>query len=378
MEEKRNKLRVLHSAALLRPPSGICTQMDWEQEAAETLGIDWKVKMFCPAGSKGGFKVMHFDPLLDAAKLKSAAGKLLAWVQLRQHYHDWLLSQQGDVDVFLLRYYVHDPFQLAFVKRCKKPVYFVHHTLEVPELALPGGVSGWVRATLETLIGKPTIAKATGTVGVTQEIADYELARAGVPDKPQYVYPNGIVFKEQELLDRRSADVPEFLFVANFAPWHGLDRLLASVAQSKEQFVLHLVGKVPESLLSRTRDPRIQVHGTLNHEQIAMLSQQCWVGLASFALDRNKMKQACPLKVREYLMLGLPVYGDYEDVFSADVEYFRCGGNSISEIVDFCQSVRRLMKNEISSLARAAIDKTDLVGALHDRLVFANPLNLAK
>ena len=368
MGANKSNLRVLHSAALLRPPSGICTQMDWEQEAAESLGIDWQVKMFCPIHSKGGFKVMHFDPAVDAVKLKTPLGKLLAWNQLRRNYHDWLLAQQDRVDVFLLRYYVHDLYQLAFVKRCKKPVYFVHHTLEVPELALPGGVSGWVRATLETLIGKPTIAKAAGIIGVTQEIVDYELARAGAPDKPQYVYPNGIVFKERELVDRRSVDIPEFLFVANFAPWHGLDRLLNAVAQTKEQFVLHLVGKIPEFLLPFTNDPRIKVHGALNHEQITVLSEQCWVGLASFALDRKKMKQACPLKVREYLMLGLPVYGDYEDVFLNGAVFYKKGTEDIQKICEYSNKLRGCKKEEIRDASRQAIDKMQLTFAIYSSL----------
>lgn len=359
--ETTSKLRVLHSAALLRPPSGICTQMDWEQEAAVALGIDWQVKMFCPSNSKGGFKVMHFDPAVKAERLKNPLGKVLSWIQLRRHYHDWLLAQQDNVDVFLLRYYVHDPFQLAFVKRCKKPVYFVHHTLEVPELALPGGVSGLVRAKLETLLGRLTIAKATGVIGVTQEIVDYELARAGCPDKPSYVYPNGIVFKELQLEDRRSPDVPELLFVANFAPWHGLDVLLKNIVQSKERFVLHLVGKIPSELLALTLDPRIKVHGHLNQQQIQDLSAQCWVGLASFALFRNKMKQACPLKVREYLMLGLPVYGDYEDVFGDSAEYFKKGDEAMEKIIDFSRLSRINTRNDTRRDAKSFIDKKSLL-----------------
>lgn len=368
MERHKSKLRVLHSAALLRPPLGICTQMDWEQEAAHALGLEWQVKMFCPMHSKGAFKVMHFDSTINAENLNNKLRKLLAWVQLRRNYHNWLLNQQDKVDIFLLRYYVHDPFQLAFVKRCKKPVYFVHHTLEVPELALPGGVSGWIRSNLETFIGNSTIAKASGTIGVTQEIIDYELTRAGAPDKPSYIYPNGIIFNKQELIDKRSDDIPELLFVANFSPWHGLDRLLTTIAKSKEKFLLHLVGKIPEELLPLAQDSRIRIYGTLTHEEIVILSQQCWIGLASFALDRNKMKQACPLKTREYLMLGLPVYGDYQDIFPKDAPYFRNGNEDIKEILQFAKDTRALAKEKISRLAQPSIDKKHLLAELFNSI----------
>ncbi len=365
MAQVSKKLRVLHSAALLSPPSGILAQMDWEQDAANSLGLDWQVRMYCPIDSRNNATVLHYDNAIDAQQLQSPMGKLLAWIKLRRNYHHWLLQQQDHFDIFLLRYYVHDPFQLSFVKRCNKPVYFVHHTLEAPELALPGGFYGFVRANLETLLGRPAIAKAAGVIGVTQEIVDYELGRANSPNKPAYVYPNGIVFKKLKLEDRRSADVPELLFVANFAPWHGLDLLLKNIEQSKEQFVLHLVGKIPDELLTLTQDSRIKVHGHLNQQQIQNLSSQCWIGLSSFALFRNKMKQACPLKVREYLMLGLPVYGDYKDVFPSDAKYFKYDPSNIPEILKFSKDTRILSKQQVAKQASEWIDKSTLLSNLY-------------
>lgn len=369
MAQERKKLRVLHSAALLSPPSGILAQMDWEQDAANTLGLDWHVRMYCPQNSQNKAGVIHYDKAIDAQHLKSPMGKLLAWFKLRRNYHQWLLQQQEHFDIFLLRYYVHDPFQLAFVRRCKKPVYFVHHTLEVPELALPGGIAGFVRSHLEAFLGRLSIAKAAGVIGVTQEIVDYELARAASPDKNAYVYPNGIIFKELTLEDRRSQYVPELLFVANFAPWHGLDILLENIAQSKEKFILNLVGKIPDDLLDLTRDSRIKVHGTLNQQQIMELSAQCWIGISSFALFRKNMKQACPLKVREYLMLGLPVYGDYEDIFQNNAVFFRFGHHQVESIINFSIDSRLYEKPHISKISKEFIDKKILLSELYLRLL---------
>lgn len=361
-------VRVLHSAALLQPPSGICTQMDWEQEAANNLQIEWRVRMYCPVNSRGVFNVMHFDSLIDAGDIVNPFRKVFAWFRLRRNYHEWLLAQQSSVDLFLLRYYVHDPFQYWFLIRCKKPVYLVHHTLEIPELALDGGFFGRIRATLDRLIGNPTIANAKGVVGVTQEIVDYEISRSGAKTKFAHVYPNGILFKSNNLIDRRDSEIPEFLFVANFAPWHGLDRLLLAVAKSDAKFILHLVGSVPSSLISLTNDSRIKLHGQLEQKQIAQLSEQCWIGLASFALDRKKMKEACPLKVREYLMLGLPVYGDYQDIFPKNSIYFRYGTDSIAEIIDFAKNTREYIKDEICAEARLFIDKVSILSDFYGKI----------
>lgn len=45
-------MKVLHAAALLRPPAGIINQMRWEKEAAQELelDLDWQVRLFCPRG----------------------------------------------------------------------------------------------------------------------------------------------------------------------------------------------------------------------------------------------------------------------------------------------------------------------------------------
>lgn len=364
-KSKQEKLRVLHSAALLRPSSGMVKQMEWEQAAADDLYLNWQVKMYCPANTKVVSNVLHNDLKLDASKLTGSLSKLLAWIKLRINYHRWLLLQQDEIDVFLLRYYVHDPFQLLFLFLCKKPVYFVHHTLEVPELSLSGGLVSLIRANIERVLGFFSIRKASGVIGVTQEIVDYELKRAKALNKPGYVYPNGIIFSDYLLEDLRAQDVPELLFVANFSPWHGLDLLLNEVKSTNASFVLHLVGEIPSELESLLSDPRIKAHGVLTYQQITSLSQQCWIGLSTFALFRKNMKQACPLKVREYLMLGLPVYSDSQDVIPEGVPYFKKGSERLDEILEFAHATREFNKRNISEMSRECIDKKSLLCRLY-------------
>jgi len=51
--------------------------------------------------------------------------KLLDWMRFRHSYCQWLLSQIEEYDAFVLRYYVHDPFQLMFIRRCPKPARLI-------------------------------------------------------------------------------------------------------------------------------------------------------------------------------------------------------------------------------------------------------------
>lgn len=369
-EEKR--LRVLHSAALLAPTSGILSQMQWEQEAAHLLGIDWKVRMYCPTETRGEGEIFEYASEVNVKHLSGRLRKLWAWISLRYYYHQWLLRNQEHFDVFLLRYYVHDPFQLWFIRRVKKPVYFVHHAIEIPELALPGGVISKIRVCLESIIGKMSISNVKGVIGVTSEIANYQTARAVNKKIKKLVFPNGILLNESLLIDERVEDIPEFLFVANFSPWHGLDILLAAIKDSRSKFVLHLVGKIPEELENQAIDPRIKKHGPLSQQQISMLSKRSWVGLASFALSRQALTEACPLKVREYLSLGLPVYGDYKDVFPAEAVFFKKINvpmdELISDMVDFAKTTRHFKKEQIRDMSSQYVDKKRLLANIYAEL----------
>lgn len=359
-------MRFLHAAALLRPPSGIINQMRWEHEAANELGIDWSVKLYCPQGWIEPEEFIEASPKVKAGD--PAKGKPTDWLRFRYGYYQWLMSQEDNYDAFVLRYYVHDPFQLLFARRCSKPVYFVHHTLEVPELHLPGTLPAKIRARLDDIIAVPTLRAAAGVIGVTQEIVDYEIARAGISNARTFVYPNGIKFDEDPVADRRGK-IPELLFVAGgFSPWHGLDLLLDSIEKSDAEFKLHLVGNVHEPDLSQAqKDSRIVVHGRLPSAEIRHIAETCWIGLSSFGLHRKNMKEACTLKVREYLMMGLPVYAGHRDVIEGENEFVFSGEADIDLILEFANQ-KFSGRVDVSLASERGICKKKLLGVLHKEL----------
>jgi glycosyltransferase involved in cell wall biosynthesis len=329
--------------------------MKWEQMAADALGADWHVRMYAPD--------------LKAVSSLSSTGKLRAWLKLRRGYYRWLSQVQDRYDVLLLRYYVHDPFQLAFARNSCKPIYFVHHTLEVPELAMPGHLSDWARARLESVLGPYSIRRAQGIVCVTPEIARYEVRRSGKDGIVPLIFPNGIIYSGATVEDHRER-VPQLLFVASlFSSWHGLDRLIDSIRTSVAEFKLHLVGDVGQAdRVAIGANPRIIMHNSLSHSDIASLASHCDVGLSSFALDRNGMEEACTLKVRECLMLGLPVYAGYHDVFPEDFPYYRRGVADIEAITRFAAEMRGVSRSEVSTAAKPYIDKKTLLAELIDDL----------
>jgi glycosyltransferase involved in cell wall biosynthesis len=209
-------------------------------------------------------------------------------------------------------------------------------------------------------------------VGVTREIADHEAARARGPI-PTLVYPNGCIVTDEDYVAAENdlrGQVPELLFVSSrFVSWRGLDRLLDDLPNCREDFVLHLVGQVgPEDHARAKDDPRIRFHGQLPAAEIRALAETAWLGLSSFALDRQNMAEACTLKVREYLKYGLPVYAGYREVFPAEVTFFRQGPARFEDILHFARQMRTIAQPSILRAAQPYIEKRNLLEAFSQEL----------
>ena len=81
------------------------------------------------------------------------------------------------------------------------------------------------------------------------------------------------------------------------------------------------------------------------------------------------MKEACPLKVREYLALGLPVYGNYKESFAPDFPYYRQGDATIESILNFVSEMSEINRHQIREESIPSIDKTVLLKKLHTSLL---------
>lgn len=350
-------MKVLHAAYMSQFEPGILKQMEDEQEAATSLNTQWASRLFCPA------------PGIESPALIPAPHPASRREMKRQYFH-WLATEMRNHDILLLRHIPYSPEEWSFIKQLDKPVLTVHHTLEGPEIRSRGGLIQHLKSWVDGVFIKKIIKRSAGIVAVTPEIATYECARADILNKPVLIYPNGVLLKEPVLEDLRQT-IPELLFVAsNFVPWQGLDRLYESVSNSSKQCRIHLVGTIPSPLqLKVSTEPRFKCHGRLTTREIQSLSTQCSLGLSSLALHRKNMKEACPLKVREYLALGLPVYGNYKESFAPDFPYYRQGDATIESILNFVSEMSEINRHQIREESIPSIDKTVLLKKLHTSLL---------
>jgi hypothetical protein len=367
------KIKVLHTASMPTHIIGIFQQMQWEANAAKKLEIPWETKIYVPKNIVDtNFSCISSYSHVKIEKSYSFLKKIYVWIKLQKEFYRWLTNEieQEQYDILLLRYSMNDPLLCSFLRCVRIPTVLVHHTLETFELAINPRPISTLRSWAEKMMGKRSLQEASGIIGVTQEILDYEIMRRKGNEIPTTVYPNGIYYEKNPAEDCRT-ESPELLMVASyFAAWHGLDLLLDSIESCSKSFTLHLVGELSNVHKARvSSESRICVHNSLNHNQIKKLAASCWVGLSSFALYRQCMKQACTLKVREYLMLGLPVYANYEENFPDSFPYFRKGEADIKKILLFANEMRHVSRKRITENAEPYISKTALLTELYHWLL---------
>ncbi|NYT79874.1 glycosyltransferase [Alcaligenaceae bacterium] len=363
-------MKILHCAFMMKLELGIINQMRWEVSATKSLGLKWTSKIYTPN------KVDHADKLF--VKLNTSfepsifKSKLFPHLKEKKKFYEWLETESKNYDIVLLRHSTANPHQYKFIKTSKTPIWLVHHTLEIPEIESADTFKSLLKSLVERFYGRKSIKNAIGIIGVTDEIINYELGRIKGISKPFLRYPNGILYdrKINYIEDNRDTNNVEIIFIASFfSGWHGLDMLLNELKGSTNfEFIIHIVGAVGKDDLELAgNDPRIKFHGLLSHHQIEKISAQCWIGLASFGLNRKSMNQACTLKVRDYLKIGLPVYSSHQDVFPDDFRYYRQGPLCIEKILSYAREMRTEDKVEISNFSKKFISKKEIVKKFHDQ-----------
>ena len=165
-----------------------------------------------------------------------------------------------------------------------------------------------------------TLGLAAGLVCVTHELArSRSFARYR---KPTVVIGNGAdpaaILAAPPLTDGRLAAV---MLVGAMAPWAGVDKLVA-LARAAPDLDVHVIG--PDVAVDGDElPPNVRLHGALTPAEYARVLARADFGVGPLALHRKGMSEASPLKVREYLLHGLPVLTAHQDTdFPGDAPWF--------------------------------------------------------
>lgn len=360
-----------------RIPTGVLQSVKGQARIAREAGVplDYFIVNGEQSGEDDGLRLERYP----SSALGSRSDRWLKARRLRS------VRRLDAYDVLLLRYPTGlDLDPLALFRGRPQRIATVHHTKELEEQLSAGSrASRYARWAFERLNGHRILSRVDGIVGVTDEIRDYEVARAG-GDKKATTVANGIdvgAVKQTGFapFDGRTL---RLLFVASDpSPWHGVDRLIRSVASFRSQVrvsvdIVGHQGREPGTV-ERAGDHEVHFHGTLRGEKLDAVAARANLAVATLGLARKNLRQACSLKTREYLARGLPIIYGYDDVdLSPDLPFTLKVPNSeaLLEFDEICSFAAKMNSERAQSIREFAVARLDWSPKLSGLLNFARSL----
>lgn len=228
-------------------------------------------------------------------------------------------------EYIFLRYPLADASGIEFM--AKYNVITEHHTLELQysksflnsDIQTIMRVAKKIRLKQEKLYGYKILKSASGIIGVTDEIRNFELIRAGCPI-PSITIPNGILVDQIKLTGFKPFDGKNLhlvMIVSSFYPWIGLDRIISGINRYKGNvnIRLHLVGSITKKDVKYPNldFSNVDFHGYQSGAEMDQLMMGMNLAVGTLAWYRVDMKEACTLKTREYMARGIPFVLSYKD-----------------------------------------------------------------
>lgn len=241
-----------------------------------------------------------------------------------------LISNFGqDIDVAYVRYMRMTPWFFIFLKKLKKLAKKV--VLEIPAYPYDSEYNG--RSFL-SVVDRYYRGRLSSCVDlITYYGGEYE----EIFGVPCLRLTNGISMERNPMVDitvNPNKNSLNLIAVANFARWHGYDRLIRSLAnlnsKSEVDINLHMVGDGPElnSLKELTEDlslnERVIFYGPKSGKELDIIYNSMDVAVCSLGLYRINHDILSPLKPAEYIARGLPIIlGNNDERFDQQRFIFR-------------------------------------------------------
>lgn len=161
---------------------------------------------------------------------------------------------------------------------------------------------------LFNLLKKRIYSQVSGGVFVTSELNEINEFHFA-DDLPKIAIGNAINFdRVTPLTLNPSINMGVFFVGTPKQPWHGVSDLVR-FGELNPDIDVHIVGDEGEST-----SPNVFFYGTLQTSDYYKIASLCVAGVGTLNLSAKQMEEASPLKVREYLAMGLPVITRYRDV----------------------------------------------------------------
>ncbi|WP_421911087.1 glycosyltransferase [Marinobacter sp.] len=353
---------ILHFGALKSINLGVKNQLDFEILAAQKSGANHAVVYFSHTRPDRKYMMQPSKPPLWLKFILSK--KLINYFNLRIKAYSWLIKNQNNFDVIMIRYPLGDivfPFLCLFVA----PFYTIHHTKEIPEINSKQGLIFRIQLVIERFQFQLVKNRARGFIGVTNEIAEYQLQRSRSV-KNVAIYPNGTLSNQIDIKDYRNGHAKLCCICNDEAPWHGLQEIYEEVDKiDRHDFKIYFVGNLPSAPKKLQLDPRINFTGYLEQQELEDLLAKIDLCIGPFGLSMKDLHEACPLKTRESFKHGIPVMADYRDpCFDKSFPHFFQSKFYLDAAIEFAIKNREYRKKEIAEASEKHISKDILYSRL--------------
>jgi glycosyltransferase involved in cell wall biosynthesis len=204
-------------------------------------------------------------------------------------------------DLVYHRYFAFYPSVLALPRRT--PIVVEVNTDDLKEYVLTGTFrSRYNRLTRGLVLGRArALVFVAGELSRSPSFARFK--------GEHVVITNGVDLSAYPQLPAPANDPPVLVFVGSPAqPWQGFDRVVR-LAQLRPDWTFEIVGTEAEL----EAPANVSWLGPQDRAGVMAALARADVGIGTLALHRKQLHEASPLKVREYLAVGLPVLYAYVD-----------------------------------------------------------------
>lgn len=200
----------------------------------------------------------------------------------------------------------------------------------------------------------------------------------------QYTVPIGIYFNRPKVKEFNKIDKNKLMYTGSLRPIMGVDLIIKSmpiIVKRMPDIKLEIIGGGPEEqnlkdMTSKLKLERyVSFHGWVkDRNKLEQLLSDGAIGLAPFnpKIAHDEVKNADPAKVKDYMLLGMPVITTKEVSYYKEIEKYKCGIIINYNIDDFSNAVFSLLENksleENRKNARDFVKKFDYETMLYENL----------
>jgi len=298
-------------------------------QVAEWRGHGHSVEIFCLAPPAAGRKPALAARIFPFAGYRQRAGATLKLGRAVRAYAPDCIYMRGDLYL---------PPLGRLLRSCASVVEI---NGDLSELRLPGRPR-WA-LWYATFSNAVTARNVAGLVFVAHELARTPIFEAC--GKPRVVIGNGADARRIGHLPAPRNERPRVMLLAGVAhQWQGMDKFLW-LAEQMPEADFDLVGP-SECDLPAPPTRNVTVHGLLVATDYEPILASCDIGVGTLALHRVNRSENSPLKVREYLLAGLPVILAYDDTdfLEEDPWYVLKIANTESNVRDHLEQIRSFVE----------------------------------